>query len=280
MSKALGVAMAATLLSSLVSSVSFAQTPQEMAWCRGKEGALSPDLRIRSCTSLIQSGNFRSKTLAHIFISRALAHDEKGDLERAIEDFTQAIRLNPQDARTIGDRANAYRVKGDLDRAIQDYDEAIRLNPRDGTAFNNRANAYLEKGDLDRAIEDYDRFIRWEPQIANAFEAFHKRCLARGLLGRLADALADCDESLRLRARNASLLGTRGLIYLKSGRLADATADYDAALRLDPRDAHSLYGRGIVKQRNGDTAGGAADIAAAMMIQADVPNRYKAYGVE
>lgn len=38
-------------------------------------------------------------------------------------------------------RGIAYRRVGDLDRAIRDYDEAIRLNPQAADAFNNRGNA-------------------------------------------------------------------------------------------------------------------------------------------
>ena len=88
----------------------------------------------------------------------------------------------------------------------------------------------------------------------------------RALAGQLDSALADCNESLRLRPSNARTLGSRGFVYLKSGRLDSAIADYDEALRLDPKNAYSLYGRGLAKQMNGDTAGGAADIAAAINV--------------
>jgi tetratricopeptide (TPR) repeat protein len=51
----------------------------------------------------------------------------------------------------------AYRVKGDYDRAIADYSEAIRINPRDAVAFNDRGFAHSTKGDYDRAIADSGR---------------------------------------------------------------------------------------------------------------------------
>ena len=35
-----------------------------------------------------------------------------------------------------------YSAKGDKDRAIQDFDQAIRLNPQHAPAFNNRGFAY------------------------------------------------------------------------------------------------------------------------------------------
>jgi tetratricopeptide (TPR) repeat protein len=47
--------------------------------------------------------------------------------------------------------------QGPNDRAIEDYDQAIRLNPNCAEAFSNRGIAYGSKGQPDRAIEDYDR---------------------------------------------------------------------------------------------------------------------------
>jgi tetratricopeptide (TPR) repeat protein len=53
----------------------------------------------------------------------------------------------------------AYFAKGQYERAIQDYDEAIRLRPNYAKAFNNRGNAYRKLGQNERAIEDYDEAI-------------------------------------------------------------------------------------------------------------------------
>ncbi len=46
-----------------------------------------------------------------------------------IEDHDQAIQLNPGNAHAYYTRGLAYRNKGDQDRARQDFNEAIRLNP-------------------------------------------------------------------------------------------------------------------------------------------------------
>ena len=56
-------------------------------------------------------------------------------------------------------RGNAFSNKGELDRAIEDYDHAIRLNPRDVRAYDNRGLAHTRKGDLDRAIQDFDQAV-------------------------------------------------------------------------------------------------------------------------
>ena len=59
-------------------------------------------------------------------------------------------------------------TKGDNDRAIADYDQAIRLKPDDAVAYNNRGAAWYGKGDYARAIGDYDRALQIDPNVKNA----------------------------------------------------------------------------------------------------------------
>ena len=46
----------------------------------------------------------------------------------------------------------AYGKQRDLDKAIADFSEAIRLDPELDSAYYNRGYAYAKKGDSDRAI--------------------------------------------------------------------------------------------------------------------------------
>jgi tetratricopeptide (TPR) repeat protein len=75
-------------------------------------------------------------------------------------------RLQPDSdlADTLIDRGNAYSRKGQYDRAISDFDEAIRLRPDFADAYKQRGTAYETKGDHDRAIEDYNQAIRLNPK--------------------------------------------------------------------------------------------------------------------
>ena len=59
-------------------------------------------------------------------------------------------------------------------------------------------------------------------------------------------ALADCNQALKLRPNDATILDSRAFTYLKMGRYKEALRDYDAALTIAPRAADSLFGRGVV----------------------------------
>src|SRR5262249_5662959 len=99
---------------------------------------------------------------------------EQGDLDRAIADYSEAIRLDPKLPVAARNRGNAYKDKGDFDRAIADSSEPIRLAPEVEAAHPetiirrlahyNRGGAYESKGDFDRAIADFSEVIRLNPK--------------------------------------------------------------------------------------------------------------------
>ena len=81
------------------------------------------------------------------FVNRGIAFRRVGDVDRAIRDYDEAIRLNPRAADAFNNRGNAFRTRDELERALRDYDEAIRLDPHYAHAFNNRGIIFLERGE-------------------------------------------------------------------------------------------------------------------------------------
>ena len=52
-------------------------------------------------------------------------------------------------------RGSLHHERGDLDRAIADYDDVVRLDPKHVLAYEQRGRAHEQKGERDRAIADY-----------------------------------------------------------------------------------------------------------------------------
>jgi tetratricopeptide (TPR) repeat protein len=60
----------------------------------------------------------------------------------------------------LNNRGAARHAKGDLEGALLDYTEAIRIDPDYSAAFYNRGNVHLAKGDLERAQRDHNEAFR------------------------------------------------------------------------------------------------------------------------
>jgi tetratricopeptide (TPR) repeat protein len=128
------------LLSLLFAGVASATAaPQPAANpCFNTGAGTSADVRIDACTSVIQSGALPPDSLAVAHQNRGTAYLNKGDFDRAIQDYDQAIRLVPDYANAFNSRGVAYQAKGENERALQDYDQAIKLDPDDANALNGR----------------------------------------------------------------------------------------------------------------------------------------------
>ncbi len=128
-------------------------------------------------------------TVAITYAARGREYQAKGDYDRAIADFTDAIRLDPKNSMAYFGRGDSYEGNGDYDRAIADLDEAIRLDPKNFRAYLIRGYIYrYRKEDYDRAITDLNAAIALDPKSG---DALFQRGRAYELKKDFAKALAD-----------------------------------------------------------------------------------------
>jgi tetratricopeptide (TPR) repeat protein len=151
--------------------------------------------------------------------------------DRAIADFDEAIRVDPNYAAGFSNRGVAYMKKEDYDRAIADFDEAIRVDPNYADGFSNRGLAYVEKEDYDRAITDFDEAIRIDPNYAAGFSNRGIAYLQKEDYDR---AITDFDQAIRLDPQSAKAYGGRALVFHLKNDYDRAIADYGEAIKLDP----------------------------------------------
>lgn len=152
---------------------------------------------------------------------------------------------------------------GDYDGAIDDYSEAIRLNHLHIEAFNNRAAMFIHKDELDNAIVDLTQAIALNP-LNGMF--YHNRSIAHQLRRKLDDAIADSTLSIALDPQDADYYKRRGGLHRDKGDLAAAIDDYTMAIRLNPEDHIALLERGIIYQDIGDIENAHADFRRADVI--------------
>src|ERR1700745_3672698 len=134
---------ASALLLLLLGGVSAAQKSQllnNIELCNGANRT-SPDIQIDGCTALINSSAQTPRSMVIAYNNRGNAHMAKGEYDRAVEDYDQSIKLDPNYARAFNNRGVAYQKKGEYDRAIEDFDASIKLDPDNVSAFAHRAQS-------------------------------------------------------------------------------------------------------------------------------------------
>jgi tetratricopeptide (TPR) repeat protein len=200
---------------------------------------------------------------AAIYFHRGNAYNKKGEYDRAIADFNQAIQLNPKDAKAFNNRGNAYDEKGEYNRAIADFNEALKLNPKDAGAFNNRGSSYHKKGEYNRAAADFNEALKLNPKDACAFNNrgifyYNKEEYNR--------AIADFDRSIQLNTKDSYAFHNRGNFYNNKGEYNRAIADLDRAIQLNPKDADAFYSRGLAYNNKGEYDSAIADFNQAILL--------------
>jgi tetratricopeptide (TPR) repeat protein len=102
----------------------------------------------------------------------------KGDLDKAVRDFGEAIRIDPKFPDSYAERGQANFKLGETDRAIADYTAAITRDPQHGGALRSRGMAYLYRGTPDLALNDLSKAIELtdnDPNLMPPIELFYAR---------------------------------------------------------------------------------------------------------
>ena len=94
-----------------------------------------------------------------------------GDCLGAIDDLSRALDCDPPEAAPVlRNRGLAWLKLGDMEKALGDTDEALRLAPNDSVAYNNRGVIYRERGDIEQAEADLRQAIAIDPQFSRPQE--------------------------------------------------------------------------------------------------------------
>jgi lipoprotein NlpI len=188
----------------------------DVAACKAQSsGDDQVQAKLAACARLI-GGGAKGEALEQALAERGEAYRMSSDTNRAIQDFDQALRLNPRDSTTLDHRGLAYLSQDQTALALADFNAAIRLNPDDGEAFDNRG--YLER-------------------TQHAFDA----------------AIADESQAIELEPNEPLPWADRGYDFAAKHQWDSAIADFNDALIRAPRgDTFVLQGRADAERAKGD----------------------------
>lgn len=120
--------------------------------------------RIRSEISASESG-FQASS----WLDRGNSLVASGNYYRAIEAYSQAIRLSPSNAKAYLNRGQAYIMIGQYPLALADFDASLNLRPDLVFAYYGKAFAYDRLNHRAAAIRTYRAYIEYAPPEQQAY---------------------------------------------------------------------------------------------------------------
>jgi tetratricopeptide (TPR) repeat protein len=249
------LALASVVIGSLTPSLA----GDDLASCMNENAA--PDAAVDACTRAIERAQTTKANVATLYEWRARAREKTGAIDRAVADYSEAIRINPGAVSAYQNRAALFFARREYARVIADWSEVARIDPKNAAAFINRGAARYLSGDLDGAIVDYDAALSLAPDngivLSNRGAAWRDK-------GDLSRAFADLDCAIQIDPKNARAWHNRALAWKRKGDLDRAIEDDSQALGLDPKLTAALTERGLAYERKGDASRARADFNAAV----------------
>ena len=102
-----------------------ASTDDDFQACEKASG----DAGIAACDRAIASGKFTGRNLSYLYNDRGFLRMQQGELDKALADLDEAIRIDASNLFAFWNRGAVYGARGDLERAREDFSEALALNP-------------------------------------------------------------------------------------------------------------------------------------------------------
>jgi tetratricopeptide (TPR) repeat protein len=94
----------------------------------------------------------------------------RGQLQAAIDTFTEIIRLKPDFAEGWNKRATVYFFVGEYDKSLRDCDEVIKRNPQHWGALSGYGQIYLRLDKPEQALAYFQRALAVNPNLQQVEE--------------------------------------------------------------------------------------------------------------
>jgi tetratricopeptide (TPR) repeat protein len=237
--------------------------PDAFTDCLKMRGAL--DLRDPSAIAAMSICEAKLDWEKRVVVDTCIDLDGKTSLTKVIQACTESldrkIFQGTDRFYLFGNRADAYFAEGDKQRALDDYNEAIKLAPKNAKVYYNRGVLYAAQADGRAALRDFDTALSINPKLVPALQQRAKTDLTQD---NFSGALADFSEAIRLQPNTAVLWSDRGYVCLRLHNYEGAVKDEGEAIRLDPKLARAYFLRGAAFGDLGDAHNALSDLVTAV----------------
>lgn len=164
--------------------------------------------------------------LDEAWFGRGMALGRNGQTEEGIADLGVYIHRHPDSSLAHTKRGIRRLWGGDLDRAEKDFTRAIALDPRNAEAHDDLGVIHAQRGNYEKALHHFQTTVRADPSYQ---KGWHNLAMVYYITSRNDEALKTVERALKLipEARDSLLLKSSILEAL--GRTSEAKVLRDEA---------------------------------------------------
>jgi tetratricopeptide (TPR) repeat protein len=240
-------------------------TTQQLAQDESKKQATAlveaaiPLIRQQQLREAIEKLNRAVETdheCAEAFFQRAGILADAGEDQLALNDYSRAVELSPDEVRYRNMRGLFLLTRTQLDTALADFTTAIQIDPKYVQAWNNRGLVRLAQTQYAEAVEDFNHAIEIDPAYADGFNNRGFAWFQQGISDRAFD---DFDRTIELNPDYVNAYNNRGMLFMREKQYQEAVADFTEAIRLDEVNVKHYQNRKAALERLGQTEQAEAD---------------------
>jgi len=162
------------------------------------------------------------------YFERGLYYDIKFMRDRALADYNEALRLNPDFIQVYIARASRYMPHEEA-KALADFDKAISLDPNEMSIYAARANFYIQLDEVDKAVADANYALQNGCHVPIVYMVLIQ---AHANQEQFEEALQLCHQLIERYPSIHSFYDMRANLYIELGDNASALQDLNTALSL------------------------------------------------
>lgn len=202
----------------------------------------------------------------------------------------EAVAEKRIDSRTLAHYilAGVYERQGDLEKAIEEYKAALKIDSDCAQLRFSLAAALIKQNQIDEATTELERVLKLASSAQGVYaesliiEAHTILALAYSLQGQIDKATREYEQALRrvlaVDPQNIKIHKSLGQLYLQQGKLSEAEKTFEFITSLVPADAQARFYLGTVYEEQKRRAEAIEEFAVAVRIDPDYPDALNSLG--
>ena len=208
--------------------------------------------------------------------SLGFVYYQQGRTNAALDEFKEAIRINPNFAEAHRNLGLLLGEQGQTNLALGEFQLAVQLNPSFASARYNLGCYLIKTGQMDEGIRQFKETAHFRPEDQESCQMLLDMLLANGQTNA---AISQLQEVIKVIPSNPEIHYRLGNLFSHNGQTEEAVAQFQETIRLKPGlfEAHNNLGNLLSKMGQSDQA--IIELKEAIRLKPDLADAHYNLGV-